>query len=74
MRAAGRTQLPVFRPYGASDKPIGQEVCFGSRADIAHQMVQQLRSGKYTTDGAASAAFTKVVPAGHSGGQHHCAG
>lgn len=66
---SGHVTVTVDRlGYGASDKPIGQDICFGSRADIAHQIVRQLRSGSYTTEGAASAAFHKVVLAGHSVG------
>lgn len=54
--------------YGASDKPAGKDICFGSRADIAHQIVEQLRTGKYTSDNAESPSFRKVVLAGHSVG------
>ncbi len=54
--------------YDSSDQPVGQDICFGSRADIAHQMVEQLRSGDFTTEGEDSAAFSTVVLAGHSVG------
>jgi len=58
---AGHVTVTVDRlGYGASDKPVGQNICFGSRADIAHQMVQQLKAG--------SVKFPKVVLAGHSVG------
>jgi pimeloyl-ACP methyl ester carboxylesterase len=53
--------------YGASDKPPGLGSCFGSQADTAHQVVQALRSGKYSSD-AASPAFRKVFLGGHSAG------
>jgi len=67
--ASGHSTVTIDRlGYGASDKPPGQDICFGSRADIAHQIVQQLRSGKYTTGDAESAAFSKVALAGHSVG------
>lgn len=66
---AGHVTVTVDRlGYGASDKPVGADICFGSRADIAHQMVQQLRAGSYTTSGAVSPTFPKVVLAGHSVG------
>ena len=66
---AGHVTVTVDRlGYGASDKPVGQNICFGSRADIAHQEVQQLKAGSYTTTGATSAKFPKVVLAGHSVG------
>ncbi len=66
---AGHVTVTVDRlGYGASDKPVGQNICFGSRADIAHQEVQQLKAGSYTTTGVSSAKFGKVVLAGHSVG------
>lgn len=54
--------------YDSSDKPQGDGICFGSRADIAHQIVQQLRDGSYGARDDASPAFRKVVLAGHSVG------
>ena len=54
--------------YDSSDKPEGTGICFGSRADIAHQMVEQLRSGDFATDGGDSPSFSTVVLAGHSVG------
>ena len=66
---AGHVTVTVDRlGYGASDKPVGENICFGSRADIAHQEVQQLKAGSYSTTGASSAKFGKVVLAGHSVG------
>jgi len=66
---AGHVTVTVDRlGYGASDKPVGENICFGSRADIAHQMVQQLKAGSYSTAGAGSVKFPKVVLAGHSVG------
>lgn len=56
--------------YGRSGVPDGRQVCVGSRADMAHQMVRKLRSGRYQVDGASKPTFGKVVLAGHSyGGQ-----
>lgn len=68
-QAAGRhTTVTIDRlGYGASDKPVGTGICFGSRADIAHQIVTQLRAGSYTLAGTAP-RFSKVVLAGHSVG------
>lgn len=66
---SGHTTVTIDRlGYGASDKPAGQDICFGSQADVAHQIVQQLRSGKYTTDGTTSLAFPQIILAGHSVG------
>ena len=59
--------------YGRSGVPDGTQVCVGSRADIAHQMVRQLRSGRYHLQhhrGGSVPRLDKVVLAGHSfGGQ-----
>jgi len=50
--------------YGASDKPAsGRGVCIGSQADIAHQIVGQLRAGSYGSPGL---RFKRVAIAGHS--------
>lgn len=47
----GHTSVIVDRlGYGSSDKPPGNATCFGSEADVAHQMVQALRNGTYQTD------------------------
>lgn len=69
---AGHVTVTVDRlGYDSSDKPdgTGTGICFGSRADIAHQIVTQLRGGAYQADDAAAApAFPEVVLAGHSVG------
>lgn len=66
--AAGQTSVVIDRlGYGASDKPAGPDICIGSQADIAHQMVTALRSGSYQLGSGTNApAFPKVVLAGHS--------
>jgi pimeloyl-ACP methyl ester carboxylesterase len=50
--------------YGASDHPAGTKSCVGGQATIAHQIVQQLRSGTY--GGALHPAFSRIALAGHS--------
>lgn len=57
--------------YGSSDKVDGNAVCVGSRADMTHQMVQQLRSGDYQTSPSGRTPKVRdVYLAGHSyGGQ-----
>jgi len=66
---AGQVSVVVDRlGYGASSKPDGNAICVGSRADIAHQMVTDLRSGHYTLGGRAPVRFGRVVLAGHSYG------
>ncbi|MBG6185359.1 pimeloyl-ACP methyl ester carboxylesterase [Arthrobacter sp. CAN_A214] len=69
--AAGHVTVTIDRlGYDSSDKPEGTGICFGSRADIAHQIVTQLRSGDYTADDTTETApaFEEVVLAGHSVG------
>jgi pimeloyl-ACP methyl ester carboxylesterase len=48
--------------------PDGSATCLSSQADIAAQMLGQLRSGDYTLRGGAGETFDKVVLAGHSAG------
>jgi len=68
---AGQTSLIVDRlGYGASDKPAGNAICAGSRADIAHQVVLALKSGDYRVSGQQAPSFRRVALAGQSyGGQ-----
>jgi pimeloyl-ACP methyl ester carboxylesterase len=54
--------------YGASGRPDGNKVCYGSEADYLNQIVTQLRSGGYTATGAPATAFSKVALVGHSAG------
>lgn len=46
----------------------GFDICFGSHATIASQIITQLRSGEYYTGLPHSPTFPKVVLAGHSVG------
>ncbi|WP_327682184.1 alpha/beta hydrolase [Kitasatospora sp. NBC_00458] len=67
----GHASLTIDRiGYGASDKPDGFGSCIGGQADIAHQIVEQLRAGSYRTEqpGQAAVPFDKVVLAGQSNG------
>src|SRR4051794_852677 len=52
--------------YGASGHPPGLASCIGSQADVAHQIVQQLRAGSYGVTGTTPVAFKKVALVGHS--------
>lgn len=54
--------------YGTSDKPPGNESCFGSQATVAHQIVQALRSGDYEAKDGHSPEFDQVFISGHSAG------
>ena len=66
---AGHASLVIDRlGYGRSGKPLGQLSCIGAQADIAHQLVGELRSGDYQAGRHAGVRFDKVVLAGHSAG------
>ncbi|WP_143664556.1 alpha/beta hydrolase, partial [Streptomyces sp. NRRL B-24572] len=55
--------------YGSSDIPDGFASCSGAHADIAHQVVGQLRAGTYTMGARQTPyRFGKVFLAGHSSG------
>jgi pimeloyl-ACP methyl ester carboxylesterase len=54
--------------YGASGDLAGGMVCFGGLADIAHQIVQRLRSGEYTLGPGRGVAFKRVALLGYSVG------
>jgi pimeloyl-ACP methyl ester carboxylesterase len=65
----GHTSVIIDRlGYGASDKPPGDATCFGSEADVAHQMVQALRNGSYQAESHAPVKFGKVNIGGSSVG------
>ncbi|HEY2833819.1 MAG TPA: alpha/beta hydrolase [Sporichthyaceae bacterium] len=69
MAELGHVSVAVDRlGYGASGKPAGLDTCFGSEADVAHQMVEALRAGSYRLDGAKPTAFKKVFVGGASVG------
>lgn len=55
--------------YDTSGKPNGFQSCLGGQADIANQIVDQLRDGSYSVKGTSAApSFSKVVLGGHSVG------
>ena len=54
--------------YESSGHPDGNQTCLGGQADIAHQVVQQLRGGGYAVEGAKAVRFKRVALAGHSVG------
>lgn len=66
----GHASLEFDLPgYGDSDVlSDGHQLCYGSEATIIHQMIGQLRSGHYDTDGDDPVAFHKIALAGHSAG------
>ena len=48
--------------------PPGNQSCLGAQADIAHQMIGQLRSGSYALEDGEPPRFDKVALGGHSTG------
>ena len=67
MARAGHTSVVIDRlGYGASGHPEGNETCLGADADVAHQIVGELRSGEYESKGGTSPRFREVALAGHS--------
>jgi len=70
MAEKGHVSVTIDRiGYGASGRPDGNGgTCFGSEADVAHQIVQALKGGSYSVTGHAPAAFKKVFVAGSSVG------
>lgn len=66
----GHASLEFDLPgYGHSDVlKDGHQLCYGSEATIIHQMIGQLRSGHYDSDGEHAVAWRKIALAGHSAG------
>ncbi len=65
----GHVSIAVDRlGYGASGKPEGRATCFGSEADVAHQMVEALKTGNYTVQGGKAGSYQKVYLGGSSVG------
>jgi pimeloyl-ACP methyl ester carboxylesterase len=54
--------------YGASGHPNGNQSCVGAQADVAHQVIGELRNGDYLLGDGESLRFDKVALAGHSVG------
>jgi pimeloyl-ACP methyl ester carboxylesterase len=60
--------------YGNSDHPNGNDLCTGTMADVAHQIVSALRTGGapdgggYSLNGEAGISFGRVAIAGQSWG------
>jgi pimeloyl-ACP methyl ester carboxylesterase len=66
---AGHASVALDRlGYDDSSKPPGTDVCLGSQADIAHQVIGALRSGGYSAVGSAPSRFSRVALGGHSVG------
>jgi pimeloyl-ACP methyl ester carboxylesterase len=64
---AGHVSVVIDRlGYDSSGHPDGNKSCVGGQADIAHQIVQSLRTGRYTLEGGKPLRFKRVALAGHS--------
>jgi pimeloyl-ACP methyl ester carboxylesterase len=70
MARAGHASVVIDRlGYGSSGHPEGNQTCLGAQADVAHQVIGELRSGDYLLDdGAEPLRFDRVALAGHSAG------
>jgi pimeloyl-ACP methyl ester carboxylesterase len=63
---AGHRSVVIDRlGYGTSGRPLGTDVCLGADADVAHQIVSQLRSGDYSLEPGDAPRFDRVALAGH---------
>jgi pimeloyl-ACP methyl ester carboxylesterase len=54
--------------YDESGHPDGRDICVGSQADVAHQLVTALRQGAYRIGAHSGQPFARVALAGHSMG------
>jgi alpha/beta hydrolase family protein len=69
MARLGHVSLTIdMLGYGASGHPDGEQSCWGSQADVAHQIIAQLRKGTYAVGRGLPVKFTTVVLAGHDAG------
>jgi alpha-beta hydrolase superfamily lysophospholipase len=69
MASRGHVSIAVDRiGHGNSGKPEGLATCFGSEADVAHQMVDDLKSGHYTVENGKAPRYQKVFVSGSSVG------
>jgi hypothetical protein len=66
----GQVSVTIDRlGYGSSDRPNGYGLCVGGQADIVHQILEQLHSGRYDTDTREPVpAFASVFLAGQDAG------
>jgi len=71
MAELGHASVVIDRlGHGDSGLPPAGATCVGAQADVAHQVVDELRAGDYRTGAAKGLAFKKVALAGHSFGSY----
>jgi pimeloyl-ACP methyl ester carboxylesterase len=69
MARLGHVSLTIdMLGYGASGHPDGQQSCWGSQADVAHQIITQLRKGTYAVGRGLPVKFQNIKLAGHDAG------
>jgi pimeloyl-ACP methyl ester carboxylesterase len=69
MARLGHVSLTIdMLGYGASGHPDGQQSCWGSQADVAHQIITQLRNGTYAVGRGLPVKFQNIKLAGHDAG------
>jgi pimeloyl-ACP methyl ester carboxylesterase len=69
MARAGHASVVIDRlGYGSSGHPEGNQSCLGAQADVAHQVIGELRSGDYVLGDGEPLRFGRVALAGHAAG------
>ena len=69
MAKLGHVSASIDWPgYDSSDRPSGSQICWGSAADITHQVIQALRTGRYRAGSRAAPAFRTVLVSAHDVG------
>ncbi len=70
MARLGHVSVAIDRlGHGDSKLADGSATCIGAQADMAHQVIGQLKAGSYAqADGGNPIAFQKIALAGHSAG------
>jgi pimeloyl-ACP methyl ester carboxylesterase len=69
MAKAGAVSVTLDRlGYDDSPRPDGSDICIGSQVDMAHQVVQQVRTAAYEAEGIEPRRFERVALGGHSVG------
>jgi hypothetical protein len=69
MAELGHTSLSIdMLGYGRSGHPNGHVLCWGSQADVLHQIIGQLRAGSYSGEMRGAPRFSTILTSGHDVG------
>ncbi len=69
LAALGHASISIDRlGFDSSDHPVGDQMCLGSEADIVSQIIDDLKAGTYSLDGADGPSFSRVALVGWSAG------